>query len=194
MRMGNTLDNSITAVSQAVQVTVQPYWGNTLTSCSDTGFNEILTEKLRKGITGRNADSNKISKTNTEVHYEDYVKKSAEIKVPYGYLADEYGLIHYNGVTFLCDEKHNAICLGDMSRAENVLTIPLSGGGCLKVNRDSIDSLSKAIGMFSPEDVKRILTAIATDAKVRAKQKEIEDEVTDTITNLTGSKEEDTEN
>lgn len=95
-------------------------------------------------------------------------------KVPYGYLAKD-GIIEYNGVCFVCDEKTNSICLGDMTDEKNVLNIPLSGGGHLKVNRDSIGLLSKAIGMFSPEDVNRIMRAIAQDTKIQSVQKEIED-------------------
>lgn len=95
-------------------------------------------------------------------------------KVPYGYLAKN-GVITYNGVTFVCDEKRNSICLGDMSNEKNVLNIPLSGGGQLKVNRDSLGALSKAIGMFSPEDVNLILRAIAQDTKVQSMQQELED-------------------
>lgn len=95
-------------------------------------------------------------------------------KVPYGYLAKD-GVITYKGVTFVCDEKTNSICLGDMSNEKNVLNIPLSGGGCLRVNRDNIGDLSKAIGMFSPEDVNRILRAIAQDAKIQSMQQERED-------------------
>ena len=47
-------------------------------------------------------------------------------------------------------------------------------GGCLKVNRDNIEDLSKAIAMFSPEDIRRILVALQQDAKVRQMQQEIE--------------------
>lgn len=95
-------------------------------------------------------------------------------KVPYGSLAKD-GVITYKGVTFVCDEKTNSICLGDMSNKKNVLNIPLSGGGCLRVNRDNIGDLAKAIGMFSPEDVNRILRAIAQDAKIQSMQQELED-------------------
>ena len=95
-------------------------------------------------------------------------------KVPYGYLAKD-GIITYKGVTFVCDEKTNSICLGDMSNKKNVLNIPLSGGGHLRVNRDNIGALSKAIGMFSPEDVNRILRAIAQDTKIQSMQQELED-------------------
>ncbi len=43
------------------------------------------------------------------------------------------------------------------------------------MNRDNIDALSKAIGMFSPEDVKRILEALARDNKIQQMKKELDD-------------------
>ena len=43
--------------------------------------------------------------------------------VPYGELAQD-GVIQYNGVIFVCDEKTNSICLGDMSDKSKVLNIP----------------------------------------------------------------------
>ena len=95
-------------------------------------------------------------------------------KVPYGYLAKD-GVITYNGVAFICDAKTNSICLGDVSDPKKTINIPLSGGGHLKVNRGEIGQLSKAIGMFSPEDVNRILRAIHLDTKLKKKQKEMED-------------------
>ena len=95
---------------------------------------------------------------------------------PYSYLANEDGVIEYNGVVFTCDEKTNSICLGDMTDEKNVLNIPLSGGGHLKVNRNSIGLLSKAAGMFSPEDMNLIMRAITQDAKIESVKKEIEDE------------------
>ena len=95
-------------------------------------------------------------------------------KVPYGYLAKD-GVITYNGVVFACDERTNSICLGDMSDSRQVINVTLSGGGHLRVNRANIGDLSKAIGMFSPEDVNLILRAIHQDTKVQSMQKEIED-------------------
>lgn len=103
--------------------------------------------------------------------------------VPYGYLAKN-GVIEYKGVIFVCDELCNAICLGDMTDEKNVLTIPLTEGGCLKVNRDNLDDLSKAIDMFSPEDIRRIMEAIATDVKCRRMQQELDE----TLNSITGSK------
>lgn len=100
--------------------------------------------------------------------------RSAAPKVPYGYLAKD-GVITYNGVQFSCDEKTNSICLGDMTDPKKVINIPLSGGGHLKVNRDNLGQLSKAIGMFSPEDVNLILRAIHLDTKLQSVQKEVED-------------------
>lgn len=95
-------------------------------------------------------------------------------KVPYGHLAKD-GVIIYNGVLFTCDEKTNSICLGDVTDKKQVINITLSGGGHLKVNRANLDQLSKAIGMFSPEDVNLIMRAIHQDTKVQSMQKEIED-------------------
>ena len=92
---------------------------------------------------------------------------------PYSYLAED-GVITYNGVSFFCDYENNAITLGDMSDEKNVITVQLENGGCLKVNRDNIEDLSKAIAMFSPEDIRRILVALQQDAKVRQMQQEIE--------------------
>lgn len=86
-----------------------------------------------------------------------------EKKAPYSYLADESGRIVYHGVVFYCDNENQALCLGDMTEEGNILIIPLSEGGCLKVNRNSIGVLSQAISMFSPEDINRILSAIETD-------------------------------
>lgn len=104
------------------------------------------------------------------------------LDVPYGYLANN-GVIEYNGVIFVCDEVHNAICLGDMTDESEVLSIPLTGGGCLKVNRDNISDLAKAISMFSPEDIRRIMEAIATDAKCQQMQQEMDE----TLNSISGS-------
>lgn len=97
-------------------------------------------------------------------------------KAPYSYLANDAGIIVYNGVTFVCDEQNNSICLGDMTNANDVITVPLSRGGCLKVNRNNLSDLAKAITMFSPEDRNRIMRAIQLDKKVQQLKQEIEDE------------------
>ena len=94
---------------------------------------------------------------------------------PYSYLADENGVIEYNGVVFTIDKEKNWLCLGNVSNLNEVIRIPLSEGGCLMVNRDSIGALGRAIGMFSPEDINRILRALKMDAKIQEMKKEIEE-------------------
>lgn len=110
---------------------------------------------------------------NDELFLSNFIK---EYDVPYGYLADDKGIINYNGVKFICDSKENAICLGDMTDTDNVLTIQLENGGSLKLNTNNIKELSKAISMFSPEDQKRILQAISTDNHCKKKIMEIEED------------------
>lgn len=95
--------------------------------------------------------------------------------VPYGYLAKN-GVIEYNGVTFVCDKEHKAIHLGDTSDKNKCITIPLSKGGCLVVNRDNLGDLARAIGMFSPEDVNLIMRAIAEDAKIQQMKQQIDED------------------
>lgn len=95
-------------------------------------------------------------------------------KVPYGNLAKD-GVINYNGVCFVCDERTNSICLGNMEEKDKVINITLSGGGHLRVNRDNISDLAKAAGMFSPEDLNLIMRAIARDTKIQSMKQEMDD-------------------
>lgn len=101
---------------------------------------------------------------------------SGKSKAPYSILADENNQIIYNGVVFYCDDRTNSICLGDMTQEDNILNIPLSKGGCLKVNRDNIGDLSKAIDMFSPEDINLIMRAITLDNKLQQMKMKIEED------------------
>lgn len=95
-------------------------------------------------------------------------------KVPYGNLAQD-GVINYNGVCFVCDERTNSICLGNMEEKDKVINIALSGGGYLRVNRDNISDLARAAGMFSPEDLNLIMRAIARDTKIQSMKLEMDD-------------------
>jgi len=97
-------------------------------------------------------------------------------QAPYSAMADESGMVIYRGVTFQCDYENNRICLGDVSNLKDCISVSLEEGGCLVFNRDSIDQLSSAIGMFSPEDINRIMRAIAQDAKLKQTQMQLEDE------------------
>lgn len=111
--------------------------------------------------------------TDTEAKIRSKEVPVSDRRVPYSQLAKN-GLIDYKGVVFVCDYEKNTLCLGDMTNPGQVLSIPLSGGGVLKVNRDNIDDLAKAIGMFSPEDVNLIMRALARDAQCSRKLNEIE--------------------
>ena len=86
------------------------------------------------------------------------------------------GIINYNGVSFVCNEDNNSICLGDMTEPSKVIKIPLASGGTLCVNRDNIGELGKALSMFSPEDIGNILRAIAQDRKVQETLVKIEED------------------
>lgn len=99
-----------------------------------------------------------------------------EFKCPYSYMAQD-GVINYNGVTFICDYKHNSLTLGDVtSDPRKVLTISLPSGGNLKVNVDNLGDLAKAAGMFTPEDLNAIMRSIETYKHCTEKLDEIEDE------------------
>lgn len=107
---------------------------------------------------------------------EAYAAKIASEKhAPYDDMADEAGFITYHGVIFHCDKENNQLTLGDVSNPDNTITIPLEKGGSLVVNRENIGDLSRAITMFSGEDVRRIMTAIAQDAQCTRKQNEIDE-------------------
>lgn len=103
-------------------------------------------------------------------------KRKEQLEKPYSQILNRGNspAMEYNGVTFHYDEE-GALCLGDTGSREDCIIVYLEDGGTLKVNRDNIGDLSKAISMFSPEDINRILRAISEDAKCREKLKEIED-------------------
>ena len=127
-----------------------------------------------EGEENRRSEAQKIYEAVTSGKGNPIAELRQPSKVPYGYLAKN-GVIEYNGVCFVCDEMTNSICLGDMTDKDQVLNIPLSGGGQLKVNRANLGQLSQAIGMFCPEDVNLIMRAIAQDGKIQSVKKEIED-------------------
>ena len=140
----------------------------------DTQIDEIKEEqKLRKEKQEEQQEAYEVaaSRTNSMFRKWNGVYKQA---CPYEYLAKD-GVIEYNGIVFACDTEHNAISLGDVSDKSKVITVRLSGGGTLYVNRENIGDLSQAMGMFSPEDVNCILRALADDAKIQKTEEEIEE-------------------
>ncbi len=132
---------------------------------------------------GSNGEKEELGKPDIEDSIEDVISDEIIEKLlgkgqqaPYSLMADENGVVTYQGVVFQCDYENNRICLGDVSNPGNCISVPLEKGGCLVFNRDNIGELSKAIGMFSPEDVNRIMRAIAKDAKLKQTKMQIEDE------------------
>lgn len=100
-------------------------------------------------------------------------ERKAQMEKPYAHVFGNSPVMEYNGVVFHYDAD-GALCLGDTSSKDDIITVYLEDGGMLKVNRDNLGDLSKAISMFSPEDINRILRAISEDAKCQEKLKEIE--------------------
>ena len=147
---------------------------------------EKLLKKVDKNIEAVKKQQEEEKEERLESLYEaDITKRSCLIEklngtyketVPYGYLAQD-GVINYNGVQFVCDERSDTISLGDMSNPKDVLVIRLSGGGRLMVNRNNLGELSQAITMFSPEDINLIMRAIADDQKAQDALREIEEDI-----------------
>ena len=112
--------------------------------------------------------------------------------VPYSEYMQGNNIV-YNGVVFGCDPEHHTIFLGDVSDVKNVINIPLASGGVLLVNRNQVGSLAKAIGMFSAEDVGRILRALEEDKQIQKNLHTIEEEEKKTVENLASDTEADEE-
>lgn len=132
---------------------------------------EEASEKPEKAVRDRAA---KIYEAAVAGKENPISKMRTASKVPYGHLAKD-GVIEYNGIVFVCDPKTNSICLGNVEDKSQVITVALSGGGHLKVNRKNLGDLSRAAGMFSPEDLNLIMRAIAQDTKIQSVKKEIDD-------------------
>ncbi len=114
-------------------------------------------------------------------------KEAEKIRCPYSYLAKD-GIIEYNGVIFVCDALTNSICLGNMDDTKHVLNIRLKSGGYLKLNTNNIDEFSKAASMFTPEDLKVIMDAIAQYNHCQRKLEEIENEKSKIMGSAKGSR------
>ncbi len=94
---------------------------------------------------------------------------------PYFWLKNEMGVIEYKGAVFYCDEKTNALMLGDCTNRSDCITISLAEGGSLVVNRKNVGELLDAITMFSPEDRRRIIEAIQQDRMAQQALRELEE-------------------
>lgn len=153
---------------------IPDYYNSTIKKNEDTFFANVILKELQQNLEPETdvAATEQIKKTRTYIPASERVYAQ---KVPYGFLAKD-NMIHCNDAVFICDEKTNSICLGDMSNKDNVINIHLSGGGNLKVNRDNLDQLASAIGMFTPEDVNLIMRAITKDTKIQSMKNEIEED------------------
>lgn len=141
-------------------------------------WQEGETERKREEIKDLLLNKMGITEEMLEAERADYpsaIEGRGDRWAPYSKLANGSNIVEYNGVVFTLDYDKHCICLGDMSNMDDVIRIPLSEGGCLMVNRDSIGMLGRAIGMFSPADINRILRALKLDAKVQQMKKEIEE-------------------
>lgn len=136
----------------------------------NNSLNPAYVEEIRltrrKNAVGR-ADNNENSLAFSKI------LADRQTDYPYGYLAKD-GVIEYNGVIFMCDAKTNSICLGDMSDPKQVLNISLPSGGNFKVNVNNFGDISRAAGMFSPQDLNAILRAISQYNHCTKKLDEIE--------------------
>lgn len=109
-----------------------------------------------------------------------YDRKSDGKTAPYSALADENGIIEYNGCVLKCNYDDNSLEVGDCSPGADYLVISLpDSGGCIKVNRANIGDLLKAIDMFSARDRWAIIKAISKDSYCQRIKNEIEDETED---------------
>lgn len=136
---------------------------------------EQIKEEIEEEIKSREEDEATDEQTLAELlgdRIDPLLRSSSS--VPYGYLAKN-GVINYKGVEFIVDEKRNELQLGDCSDRKKCMTVYLENGGKLVVNEENFGELSKAITMFSPEDVKRILCAMADYKKVHEMQQEIDE-------------------
>ena len=140
----------------------------------------LVNNSLDSGMTDKGGYSIKSIKDSIVETGEDALDpsekyKKGRIRCPYGENADSSGTIVYNGVAFSCDSDRNRLCLGDAGNPKKCLSIRLTSGS-LVVNTDNLDSLSQAIGMFTPEDVNLIMRAISEYQKIKDKLNEIEDD------------------
>lgn len=161
----------LSGISYAAQNKSETIYQNGGKTNGQKAFKNCLNETMSSKVTGEEP----AKPYETMSKFED--RLTGKKRAPYSYLADDSGMIEYKGVVFLCDDEYNTISLGDVtSDPKKVLTIPLSGGGCLKVNIDNIEDLAKAIDMFCPEDINRILRALSQHGKAQKALQEIEAE------------------
>ena len=112
-------------------------------------FFEKTHNKVKNQPDSQTEDVTTTERTKETAVHTPFDKFDGQKHAPYWELADESGVIAYKGTVFVCDDEHAALCLGDMSDESNVLSIPLAGGGTLKVNRNNKADLARAMVCLS---------------------------------------------
>lgn len=160
----------------------------------ETGYGFYNAVKMMENSAPEKTVGQKTASKTEDNSFSSVLKGMGE-RFPYSSKANDGGVIEYNGVVFVGDEKKNSLSLGDMSNKNRILRIQLSGGGMLNVNYDNIGDLKTAIGMFSGRDQGIILKAISNFHYEQGFVKDAEDEQAETIDDIgQESEKENTEN
>lgn len=83
------------------------------------------------------------------------------------------GIVEYNDVTITVNNDFKTISIGDVRRGD-VLTVPLTNGYRFSFNMNNLNDVRSCLSLFQPEDVRRILQAIAEFNYKKKKEAEIE--------------------
>lgn len=100
------------------------------------------------------------------------VKKSLDQLIREGDAAADH-VVTYNGVAMAIDSENQKISVGDTVN-ERSINVSLSNGYTLSFTRDSIDSISQMLDLFTPEDINKIMEAITIDNMTTSVEEENE--------------------
>lgn len=113
-------------------------------------------------------------------HQGAFAKALEKLKIedPIAREAKDGFYIHENGAAFAVDNLRKTLSLGNMDPGQDILRVPLTTGYTLLVNRDNLGQLKDCLDLFSAEDVKRIMCAIAAANKFEGDLMQNEEEET----------------
>lgn len=185
-RLMEYIDATMEQVREEQRLEAEESKEQTLEHRSDI-TNSITAEQIARlfeDITKDTPEDDEFSESVSEVRGSGLMNRISGKKAPYSSLADENGVIEYNGIILQCDFDKNRLTLGDCSNLDNCIRVPLEGGGEFVFNRDQLGNISKIISMFSPEDQNRIMRAITLDKQCQKQLKKLDDEVTEGIEDI----------
>lgn len=188
-RLMEYIDDTMEQVREEQRLEAKESKAQTLEHRSDI-TNSITAEQIARlfedltSSSESTSDEDSVSEPAPAVRGSRLMDRIEGKQAPYSSLANEDGVIEYNGIILQCDFDNNRLILGDCSNLDNCIRVPLSGGGEFVFNRDQLSNISKIISMFSPEDQNRIMRAISLDKQCRKQLKEIEDTVTESVENI----------